>query len=262
VIVTDAGTGIDTLWFGHDPTGDYGLDGDLCEFELPPPPPSGVFDARFVNIPGREGWDTPQGLGQGFTYDYRLYVGPGDVDTHKVRFQPGDPPPGYPMNFAWTTAGIISMCDSAWLVDEITGGLLFKARMHVVSSQLITNTALTTALIIRFGQKPTGVNPYGTAIPTSFALEQNFPNPFNPSTTIRFAVLQRAVTDVSVYDVLGKKVATLASEELSPGYYDVQWNGTDAAGTSLASGMYFVRMTAVTDNASGFSAVRKILYVK
>jgi hypothetical protein len=119
-----------------------------------------------------------------------------------------------------------------------------------------------TAMIIRFGQDPTAVKQLGDGIPASFSLEQNYPNPFNPSTTIRFAVMQRAFTDVSVYDILGKKVSTLASEELSPGYYDVKWNGTDAAGRSLASGMYFVRMSAAAENAAGFSAVRKIVFMK
>jgi hypothetical protein len=54
--VADAGTGHDTLWFGFDTTATYGLDLHLCEYEFPPVPPGGVFDVRFVNIPGREGW--------------------------------------------------------------------------------------------------------------------------------------------------------------------------------------------------------------
>ena len=80
IVVTDATTGRDTVWFGHDPAATYGLNTPLCEIELPSAPPTGVFDVRWVNIPGHDGQDTPAGLGQGFSEDYRQYVSPAKID--------------------------------------------------------------------------------------------------------------------------------------------------------------------------------------
>jgi flagellar hook assembly protein FlgD len=63
--------------------------------------------------------------------------------------------------------------------------------------------------------------------------------------------------DVSVYDILGQRIATLLSGEQSAGYHTVEWNGMNNAGLSVPSGIYFVRMNSV-----GFSVVQKIMLMK
>lgn len=73
----------------------------------------------------------------------------------------------------------------------------------------------------------------GPGIPKSLVLEQNYPNPFNPSTTIGFQVPERAHVALRVYDMLGKEIATLVDEDMSPGRHAVDWN---AAG--MSSGVY------------------------
>jgi hypothetical protein len=75
--------------------------------------------------------------------------------------------------------------------------------------------------------------------PHAYGLEQNFPNPFNPSTSIRFAIVHRQLTIVKVYDILGRDVTTLVNEVKEPGTYSVQLDAS-----SLASGVYFYRLTA------------------
>ncbi|GEM_PF-1683785 len=260
IAIRDNGLGRDTLWFGQDVAGSRGLDNPpLCEIELPPPPPTGVFDVRFVNPPGREGLDTPAGMGQGFKHDYRQYYDPLDVDTFKLKFQPSDA--GFPFLFKWTTAGILGVSDSAWLRDEF-GGFIFNVRMHVVDSLLLSNPAFSSALIIRFGATATGVKPINNLVPQQYSLEQNYPNPFNPSTTIEFAVSRLSKTDVAVFDILGKKVATLVSEQLAPGHYRVEWNGTNELGSLVSSGVYMLRMNAVDEKNQAFSAVRKLMFTK
>lgn len=76
-------------------------------------------------------------------------------------------------------------------------------------------------------------------VPSTFALSQNFPNPFNPTTTIQYAVPRAVNVSLSVYDMLGRQVATLVAAERTAGSYTVTWDASRSA-----SGMYLCRMTA------------------
>jgi len=76
-------------------------------------------------------------------------------------------------------------------------------------------------------------------IPSQYHLEQNYPNPFNPSTKIQFSVVSYQLTVLKIYDLLGREVATLVNEELSPGSYEVTWDAT-----GFPSGVYFYRLSA------------------
>jgi hypothetical protein len=88
--------------------------------------------------------------------------------------------------------------------------------------------------------------------PKQFALEQNYPNPFNPSTTIRYQLPVASEVKLEVYDVLGKKIATLVNERQSAGSYQVVWNAS-----GLSSGTYFYRLQAGT-----FVETKKMIMVK
>jgi len=72
----------------------------------------------------------------------------------------------------------------------------------------------------------------------------NVPNPFNPSTTIRYILPSRERVRVTIYDVVGRAVTTLVDREESAGQYSVPWNGTDANGERVASGVYLIRIEA------------------
>jgi hypothetical protein len=95
---------------------------------------------------------------------------------------------------------------------------------------------------------PSSVRP----VPTVFALHQNFPNPFNPVTTIRFEMPHAAVVTIAVYDLLGREVARLAGGLLQAGYHTAEWRAD-----GVPSGIYFCRM-----NAGSFIAVRKMVVVR
>ncbi len=111
-----------------------------------------------------------------------------------------------------------------------------------------------------------GVNPGGTGdwseswsfktkidpIPDDFTLQQNFPNPFNPNTQINFDLPEQAEVNLSVYNALGQRVATLAHGSMQAGRYDVTF---DASG--LSSGLYIYRL-----EAGSFVETRKMMYVK
>jgi hypothetical protein len=78
----------------------------------------------------------------------------------------------------------------------------------------------------------------------ALTLHQNIPNPFNPSTTISFTLPERERVMLSIYDVRGTLVRTLADELVGEGYEERIWDGKDASGNPVGSGVYFYRLTA------------------
>ncbi|MFH1845327.1 MAG: FlgD immunoglobulin-like domain containing protein [bacterium] len=91
---------------------------------------------------------------------------------------------------------------------------------------------------------PVGVDAE-TPLPTSFALRQNAPNPFNPMTTIKFEVpAPGASVRLEIFDLTGQRVRTLLNETRAPGFHEVLWDGQNDAGEQMASGIYFYRLRA------------------
>ncbi len=103
----------------------------------------------------------------------------------------------------------------------------------------------------------------GALLPRAYSLGQNFPNPFNPSTTIRFAIparngVENAVpTRLSIYNLRGQLVKTMVDEEMNPGEYSVQWNGMNEKDEPTGSGIYLYRL-----EAGDFNSTRKMVIVK
>ncbi len=98
--------------------------------------------------------------------------------------------------------------------------------------------------------------------PKEFSLEQNFPNPFNPSTAIRYTLGHSAEVSVVVYNVLGQKVRTLVSEFNSIGTHEVEWDGKNENGTLVSSGVYFYKITATSNNEILFSKTQRMVMLK
>jgi hypothetical protein len=119
---------------------------------------------------------------------------------------------------------------------------------------------LLSRILDYLAEPVTSVEPIRSAgvIPEQFELSQNYPNPFNPETRIRFAVPVTAEVEITIFNALGEKVRELAREKYSPGYYEVIWNGRDAQGITVSSGVYFYQLYS-RDN---FSQVRKLLLLK
>jgi hypothetical protein len=91
----------------------------------------------------------------------------------------------------------------------------------------------------------TGVETQGSTPASRLVLRQNVPNPFNPSTVINFDVpseLNEAMSRVTIYDLAGRRVRTLLAQPLPAGHHEIRWNGRDASGRSVASGVYFTRL--------------------
>jgi hypothetical protein len=97
----------------------------------------------------------------------------------------------------------------------------------------------------------------GATVPTAFFLQQNAPNPFNPSTDIKFDLPVPAAAQLTVYSLNGKRIATLVDELLPVGQHMTVWYGRDDSGRSVASGIYFYRLTA-----GGYTETRRMVLLK
>jgi hypothetical protein len=115
----------------------------------------------------------------------------------------------------------------------------------LTGSSYRTNHRLRNAII-------TEVNEPADRFPRNFALFQNYPNPFNPNTTIRFSVGTYGHTSLRIFDLLGREVATLVSEEMMPGSYERKFNAE-----RLASGIYLYQL-----QSGGFLQTKKLLYLR
>jgi hypothetical protein len=97
-----------------------------------------------------------------------------------------------------------------------------------------------------------GIININSELPNQFSLSQNYPNPFNPTTVISFQLAVNSFASLKVYDVLGREVATLVNEELKPGTYEVDWDGSN-----FPSGIYFYSLVA-----DGFVETKKMVLIK
>jgi hypothetical protein len=258
----------DSAYFGIIPNGHFCVDvfndtlNGRGEFLAPPPPPPSTFYAY---------WICPRPLGcgtgcfeDGSLYcDYRPYVSVSQRDTFKLSAQLGG---GSTMTFTWP-AGLSSR------FTALTLRFFDQVNQEVVTVNMLTNTSANVtnagdpAVVSILSGGIVVSAPIHPEVPQEFALSQNFPNPFNPSTVVEFAVPQTAEIDLGVYNILGQKVTTLRSGTVTSGYYTASWNGTNEKGGDVSSGVYFIRMSATASGAaantpSHFSAMRKLLLVR
>ena len=104
----------------------------------------------------------------------------------------------------------------------------------------------------------------GDNLPGTFSLEQNFPNPFNPATTIRYRVPARSFIQIAIFNVIGVRVRALVSDIRSAGDYTVRWDGLNDGGEALPSGVYFYRLTGVNTEGvtRSFNTTKKLLLIR
>ena len=94
-------------------------------------------------------------------------------------------------------------------------------------------------------------------IPAQFALQDNYPNPFNPSTTIRYDIPNDAFINIVIYDITGREISRPISKRQSAGYHSTVWNGTNQKGEMQAAGIYFYQI-----QTKDFIKTKKMLFLK
>ena len=100
-------------------------------------------------------------------------------------------------------------------------------------------------------------NADNNAIPIVTTLQKNYPNPFNPETTIRYSLSEAVPIKLDVYNIKGQLVRKLVNEPKAAGNYTVVWNGKDEQGMNVSSGIYFYRM-----QTKNYSSTQKMMLMK
>lgn len=95
------------------------------------------------------------------------------------------------------------------------------------------------------------------ALPSDYSLEQNLPNPFNPSTTIKYQLPASGEVSLVIYNLLGQQVRTLLKETVDAGFHSIVWDGKNELGTQVASGVYIYRL-----QAGDFSTAKRMMLLK
>jgi hypothetical protein len=155
---------------------------------------------------------------------------------------------------ATLSRGTTSWADPDFIVTNGYTDLLlqYDLRAYYATDQTWANPDYFTV----YGRDRIGVDKQSASLPAAFAVK-NYPNPFNPATTVAFALPADAAVDLAVYDILGRMVASLASGPHSAGYHTARWESAGAPG-----GVYFARFTATAGGRTLHSAVLKLLLVK
>jgi hypothetical protein len=196
-------------------------------FELPPLPPSGIFDARFAS--DRTVESHPRAVEEPIAFGIRVQAEAFPVTVRWTLAQ------GAPFRYRLSRESKGKPA-AAWNLGA-------GASMEIGSSGILQLT-LT-------------VEP-AAAIPKEYALAQNYPNPFNPSTEIGYSLPSQSYVKLTVYNILGEVVETLIDGIEDAGVHQKRWS------PGVASGVYFYRIDArsVTDPGSSFSTVKKMMLVR
>jgi hypothetical protein len=167
------------------------------------------------------------------------------------------------------TAGSPIYSPPGWVLNDIEispEGELFAADQNETAPGIwIWDTSADTLLTP--SPRSTGLPPFqicfsvpafsDVELPAAVALGANYPNPFNPSTTIPFSLDKPGFAELAVYDVSGRRIRTLVSGEFPAGSHQTVWNGLSDCGRASASGVYFLRM-----RSGGENLVRKLVLLR
>jgi len=133
---------------------------------------------------------------------------------------------------------------------------------HMLNVEIANTVGQATLQLPITGESPQsttvlGASTAGANVPQVFSLAQSFPNPFNPTATIRYQIPKAVHVELTIFNILGQKVITLVNETQHPGRYEVRWSGRNTANVSVASSVYFYRLSAGT-----FNSQKKMLLLK
>jgi hypothetical protein len=240
-IYDDAG-GQKILYFGLDQTATDAIDFHLGESDLPPYPPTGAFDAR---------WILPQNGFNGSLSswsDFRFASGfpfSGNLE-HRFHYQCAEGATA--MFFRWNLQPEIT----GLIQDLINGSIVSVPISGNGTYQLNDFTTINQLrLLVYYNNIVSSVENVDKNSQT-YVLEQNYPNPFNPSTKISWQIPVSSWQTLKIFDILGNEVATLVDEYRSAGRYEVEFDAKH-----LTGGVYFYQLISAS-----FSQTNKMVILK
>jgi hypothetical protein len=155
-----------------------------------------------------------------------------------------------------TKAGVIDI-GSAYVNEKFSGaitlGFKSKGRNSDMNVEMLNAEVVINDVIGSVDGKAVTLK----ALPTVYALAQNFPNPFNPTTTIEYSVPTSGHTSLAIYNLAGQKVRTLVNETKAPSFYKVVWDGKNESGMTVATGTYFYKLVS-----GNYSKIVKMTLIK
>ena len=98
--------------------------------------------------------------------------------------------------------------------------------------------------------------------PNEYTFSANYPNPFNPETTIQYQLPAPSKVTIKIFDYLGREIRTLVNEEKEAGYFMVGWDGKDNLGNKVSSGIYICRLEAYSAKQERYANTRKMLLLR
>ncbi len=216
----------------------------------PPPPPPFDLDVRLATPPGRTtAW--PTGFGGGMYTDFRGFTASTQIDTFRIQIA-GDSPENSGATISWPND--LAAVASSWQIKGQNAATPLPATdMLSATSATVDAQGGTLQVLIIVTNYNTGVSVERTGSSAEgFALNGNYPNPFNPSTTITYSIPARETVTLDIYNIYGALVSRLVNALQEQGTYSVQFNGN-----GLAGGVYYYRL-----QAGVFSGVRSMMLVK
>ncbi len=228
-----------------------------------------LFDLRQPLWPGREIEVAvqAQNLGDLAGYEFDLYF-----DPQLMRLVPGgtregdvfaENPRGAIFEARTDHGGTIEVIGARYGKEwsAVGQGALARLRFEILHEDALESLRTGEGMLLSSGYELERVRWQGNLIeallPLRPDLEQNYPNPFNPSTSIPFALPNRASVRLSVFNVLGQRMRTLLNGPVEAGYHQMAWDGRDDTGRQVGAGVYFYRL-----ESGQFQQIRKMTLVK
>jgi len=225
ITLTDAYGRSQTLYLGEEGL----VRNEPSLFELPPAPPEGAYDVRFTSQRMVESYPAVDEAGRSYEYPITIRSA------------------AYPVAVRWEMNAPVKGSRNMVLSDVVDGKSIHQVMEG--SGYYVIKNASVKSVVVKLSE--------GVDVPAKYALGRNYPNPFNPVTRFSVDLPKTTEVEVAVFDVLGRKIASLMSGTHAAGTYNLEWNARDASGMVVPTGMYFLRVSSEEFNAS-----QKIMLMK
>ncbi len=200
----------------------------IDRYDYPEPPPIGQFISLAL---------VSENSSDKFSTDYREP----DIDEYVFAFELSTNL-NEPINISFHEEDLPEQYD--WLVVSEKQGIYFPEKFITGADKQVHYK-----ILVGTDQYIEAAKSNFSQIPLAFHLEQNFPNPFNPNTTIKFNLPQTSIVTINLYNILGQRINSLMKGvKKEAGVYQIEWNGQNEFGEPVASGMYFLHLNAGTYN--------------